>query len=110
MNIELYIEGEKKTFTVPFVPMLAKRKYLEIQADIEKREETPTAQEILEEDDAMYSILPDIIFEGKFTLDQLYKGVSSEYAKEKLAEAVYGIKPKKSKEKKEEDEGNQTGE
>jgi hypothetical protein len=101
MQIELHIDGKKKVFTAPFVPMLAKRKFLEIQAKAEQREGKPTSKELLEEDDAIFSILSDVIFKGQFTLEQLYEGASKEYLDEKLLEAIYGIKPK---------EGNEAGE
>lgn len=94
MQIELYIDGEKKTFTTPFTPMLAKRKYFELQAKAEKREEQPTFEEQLQEEDEMNSILSDIVFKGQFTLEQLYEGASQEYVFQKLTEAIYGIKPK----------------
>ncbi len=104
MQIELFIDGEKKTFTSPFTPFLAKRKYLEIMANAEKREDTPPYEEQLKEDLELFSILSDVVFKDKFTLDQLYAGVSQEYAYEKLREAIFGTKPK------EDDEGNQKGE
>jgi len=107
MQIELYIDGKKKLFTVPFVPMLAKRKFLEIEARAEKREEPVSKQEQLEEDDEVLSILSDVVFKGQFTIEQLYEGASKEYVDEKLMEAVFGIKPKK---KNEDDEGNDQGE
>ena len=37
MQIELYIDDEKKTFTTHVVPMLARRKYLEIEAAAEEK-------------------------------------------------------------------------
>lgn len=37
MDIELYIDGELKKFSVPFVPMSARRKYLEVLAETEKK-------------------------------------------------------------------------
>src|SRR5690554_906550 len=106
MQIELYIDDKKKLFTVPFVPMLAKRKFLEIEARAEKREEPPSKLEQLEEDDEILSILSDIVFKGQFTVEQLYEGASKEYVDEKLMEAVFGIKLNK---KNEDDEGNEQG-
>jgi hypothetical protein len=106
MKIELYFDGEKKLFTTPFVPMLAKRKFLEIEARAEQREEQPTKQQQLDEDDEILSILSDVIFQKQFTLEQLYAGASKEYVDEKLIEAIYGVKPKK----KEGEEGNDQGE
>lgn len=106
MQIELYIDGEKKIFTTPYVPMLAKRKYLELQAKIEQREHTPSAQELIEENDEMFSILSDIVFGGQFTLEDLYKGADEDYVFNKLAEAIYGIKHG-DKKKKEDEEGNE---
>lgn len=107
MQIELYIGDEKKIFVAPFVPMAAKRKYLEIEARAEKREEVRSKQEQIEEDDEILSILSDIVFKKQFTIEQLYDGASQMYINEKLAEAVFGIKPKK---KIEETEGNSQGE
>lgn len=98
MQIELLIDGEKKTFTAPFTPLLARRKYFEIMARSEQRKEQPTFEEQLREDDEIYSILSDIVFKGQFTLEQLYEGASQEYIFEKLTEAIYGIKPKNKKE------------
>jgi hypothetical protein len=106
MQIELYIGDEKKIFVAPFVPMLAKRKFLEIEARAEKREETPSKQQQIEEDDEILSILSDVVFKGQFTIQQLYEGASKEYVDEKLLEAVFGLKPKA---KKDGEEGNNQG-
>lgn len=105
MQIEVFIDGEKKIFSTPFVPMLARRKYYEIQAIAEEREEEPTTRELLEEDDEMYSILTDIVFKNQFTLNQLLEGASKEYVDEKLREAIWGVKKKT-----EGNEGNEQGE
>lgn len=108
MKIELYIDGEKKIFTAPFVPMLAKRKYLEIMANAEQRGETTSFQQQLEEDDEMVSILSDIVFKGQFTVEDVYNGASNDYVYAKLREAIFGIQPSENK-KEEEDEGNDEG-
>jgi hypothetical protein len=105
MHIELIIDGNKKTFTAPFVPMMAKRKFLEVQVRAEEREKNPTSKELIEEDNEVMSILTDIIFQKQFTLDELFNGASQEYIDQKLREGVFGIKPKK-----ESDEGNEKGE
>ena len=107
MQIELYIDGEKKTFTTPFVPMLAKRKYLEITAATEEKIKEnenyiPSPKEQLEEENELLTILCDVVFGGQFTLEQLVAGASDEYVYSKLREAVFG-KPKNS------DEGNEKG-
>lgn len=104
MQIELYIDGEKKVFTAPFVPMLAKRKYLEIEAKAEERLEeekkkgnenyVPSAKEQLEEENELLGILCDVVFQGQFTIEQLVNGASDEYVYSKLREAVFGEKPK----------------
>ncbi|HSH26091.1 MAG TPA: hypothetical protein VLA13_11245 [Massilibacterium sp.] len=104
MQIELYIEGEKKLFSVPYVPMLARRKYYELMAEAEQNKEEPTHKQILKEEDDLHSILSDIVFRNQFTLEQLYLGASKEHVDEKLQEAIFGIKSKK-----EEDEGNDEG-
>lgn len=101
MQIELYIDGEKKIFTTPFVPMLAKRKYLELMAKAEQEKDDPSYKQQLEEENELMSILTDVIFKGQFTIEQLYKGASDEYVYDKLHEAIYG--------KKVEDEGNRQG-
>lgn len=98
MQIELYVDGEKKVFTTPYVPMLAKRKYLEIEAKAEeKRKENedylPSAKEQLEEENELLGILCDVVFGGQFTVEQLVAGASDEYVYSKLREAVFG-KPK----------------
>lgn len=105
MKIELYIDGEKKVFTTPFVPMLAKRKYLEVQAKEQEKGKQLTPQESLDFDDEAYSILCNVVFGKQFTLDELYAGADAKYVNEKLVEAVYGIKPKDELE-----EGNEKGE
>ncbi|MDO6451717.1 phage tail assembly chaperone G [Oceanobacillus profundus] len=103
MQIELYVNGEKKTFTAPFVPMLAKRKYLEIEAKAEERKAAPSPTEQLEEENELFSILADVVFKGQFTVDDIYNGANDEYAYKKLRESVFG-KPKT-----EGNEGNEQG-
>jgi hypothetical protein len=106
MKIDLVIDGEKKTFTAPFVPQLARRKYYELMAKIEDQDpnEQPTPQQILDEEDELNSILSDVVFNRQFTLEQLYAGASKQYADEKLREAIFGKKPK------EDEQGNEKGE
>jgi hypothetical protein len=95
MQIELYIDGKKQIFTVPFVPMLARRKYFEIQAKAEEREEQPTTRDLLKEEDEIYSIVTNVVFNDQFTINQLLEGASKKYIDELLMEAIHGIKPKK---------------
>ena len=95
MQIELYIDGEKKVFTAPYVPMLAKRKYLEIMVRTEEKQKAnenyePSFKEQLEEENELLSILCDVIFKGQFTIEQLVAGASDEYVYSKLREAVFG--------------------
>lgn len=107
MKIELYIDGEKKLFTTPFVPNLVKRKYFEIMAESErkiKENGSLSFQEQLDEEDELVGILADVAFNGQFTAEQVHKGASSQYIYDKLAEAVFG----KKKENKGE-EGNEQG-
>lgn len=101
MQIELYIDGEKKVFTTPYTPMLAKRKYLELEARSEKKRSeakengkvyVPSAQEQLEEDDELVGLLADVIFGGQFTVNQAYEGAENDYIYKKLHEAIFGIK------------------
>jgi len=107
MKIELVIDKKKQIFTAPFTPMMARRKYYELMANLEEKdaEAEATPKDILEEDDELYSILSDIVFQNQFTLENLYAGASKEYLDEKLREAIFGTKPKK-----ENEEGNETGE
>ena len=114
MQIELYIDGEKKVFTAPFVPMLAKRKYLEIEAKNEEKmskakekgeEYIPTPKEQLDEENELLGILCDIVFKKQFTIDQLVNGASDKYVYSKLREAVFGIPA----EEDEVDRGNEMG-
>lgn len=111
MHIEIRIDGELKTFTAPIVPVLAKRMYLKIEAENEKKGENyrPTAQQQLDEETEMASILADVVFEGKFTVDQLFNGVSDGYLYKKIREAVFGEAPANT-ETKVDDEGNLKGE
>ena len=106
MQIELFIDGEKKVFTAPFIPLKAKRKYLEVQARAEEREGKPTTKEIIEEDNEIMSILTDVVFKNEFTIEELLNGASQEYIDSKLNEAIFGIKPKQQKD----DQGNEKGE
>jgi len=105
MQIELLIDGKKKLFTAPIVPMLAKRKYLEIEAKAAEREDPITIRQQLDEDVEILSIISNVIFNNQFTNEQLLEGASEDYFREKLHEAVFGIKPKKKAE-----EGNNQGE
>lgn len=106
MKIELFIEGEKKLFTTQIVPLLAKRKYLEIEAELEVKSKEEnyvlSPQDQLDEEDEMVGILANIVFGGQFTVEQVYNGASDKYVYEKLREAVFG-KPK------EKEEGNAQG-
>jgi|SRR5690606_30368026 hypothetical protein len=95
MQIELYIDGEKKVFTTPVVPMLARRKYFEIMAKNEEKLKEdpnyiPSYKEQLEEEDELLGVLANVIFNGQFTVEQLYNGADYEYVYSKLREAVFG--------------------
>lgn len=108
MQIELTIEGEKKTFTVSQVPMLARRKFLEIRAKedeiLNERSSIPAKTQI-EIENEMINILVDVVFGNQFTAEQLMSGVSDDYFDEKLSEAVFGKIEKKEKS----EEGNDKG-
>jgi len=108
MKIELYIDGEKKLFTTPFVPNLAKRKYLEIMAKSEekiKENGSLSFQDQLDEEDELVGVLADVVFNGQFTAEQVHAGASNNYIYDKLAEAVFGKKKQENKG----DEGNEEG-
>jgi len=102
MKIELMIDGQKQLFTAPFVPMMAKRKFLEVTIK-EQNLESPTLEQQIDIDDEMYTILTDVIFNKQFTLEDLYNGADLKYVQKKMREAIFG-------EAKENDEGNKTGE
>ncbi|AJD91533.1 hypothetical protein JMA_22160 [Jeotgalibacillus malaysiensis] len=116
MQIVLTIKGEKKTFSAPFIPMAARRKYFELGAISEEKERDSvdkgepfllSSREQMEDDDEMLSILSNIVFKDQFTLDELYHGASKPYIDEKLTEAIFG---KKRQMKKSEQAGNNLGE
>lgn len=93
MQIEININGENKTFKTTVVPMLARRKFLEVRAKeeeiLEEHSRIPTEQQI-ELENEMINILVDIVFGNQFTADQLLNGVSDSYFDEKLSEAIFG--------------------
>ena len=96
MKIELHIDGEEKVFTTPYIPYLAKRKYLKIQADAEEKVKKdknyiPSTQEQMDDEDEIIGILADVVFGGQFTVNQVYAGCSEEYMYKKLREAVFEI-------------------
>lgn len=100
MKIELYIEGKKKTFTAPIIPMAAKRKFLELQSN----EEVDMADLTVDQLDEMYGILPSLVFKNQFTLDEMYEGAEHSYLDEKMSEIISG---KQKKAARVEDEGNE---
>lgn len=106
MQITININGEDKTFTASKVPMLARRKFMEIRAKeeelIEKEGNIPTAKQI-EFENELINILVEIIFKNQFTVDELLNGIDDDYFDAKLSEAIFGIKDD------EVDEGNEKG-
>lgn len=104
MQITININGEDKTFTASKVPMLARRKFMEIRAKeeelIEKEGNIPAKKQI-EFENELINILVDIVFRNQFTADELLNGISDDYFDAKLSEAIFGIK--------EVEEGNETG-
>lgn len=108
MKIELKIDGEEKVFTTQYVPHLAKRKYLKIQATEEekvKKDENyfPSTQEQMDQEDEIVGILANVAFGGRFTVNQAYEGASEDYIYQKVREAVFGAPS-------EDDGGNNQGE
>lgn len=95
MQIDIMINGEKKTFVTPFVPMLARRKFLEIRAKeekiFEKHKMIPAEKEIEIENELIH-LMTDVVFNKQFTAEELMNGVDTEYFNKKLREAVFGIK------------------
>ena len=92
MKIELIIDGKETLFTTDFVPMLAKRKYMKLQAKAEKKikENNYTSQDQLDEEDELVGVLANVIFKGQFTPEQVYEGATDAYVYEKIQEAVFG--------------------
>lgn len=94
MQITINIEGKEKTFTTSQVPMLARRKFLEIRAKeegiLEEKSRIPAEKQI-ELENEMINILVEIVFNNQFTADELLSGVSDEYFDKKLHEAIFGI-------------------
>lgn len=95
MKIELKINKENKIFYTDMVPNRAKRKYLEMGAKTEKKVEkdenyVPSMQEQMDEEDEIFGILANTVFDGQFTVDQLHDGAESEYIYAKVREAVFG--------------------
>lgn len=108
MQIVIEIDGKDKTFYTSKVPVMAKRKYLEVMAKNEDKYEEnedyrPSAQEQLDEEIELAGILTDVVFKNQFTIEQLLYGVDDKYLYGKLREAVFGEKPK------EQSEGNEQG-
>lgn len=104
MQIEIEINGENKTFVASKVPMIARRKFLEIRAKEEELLESEgliSAKQQIEHENEMMNILVDVVFNNQFTFDQLLEGVTDDYFNEKLSEAIFG--------KLESEEGNETG-
>lgn len=98
MKIELYYVNPetpdgKAIFTAPIVPMLARRKFIELEAAKEAKGDMKTEGYTPDEFDEMCTILTDIVFRNQFTLEQLIGGASEKYINDKLLEAVWGIKP-----------------
>ncbi|ADU30978.1 phage tail assembly chaperone G [Evansella cellulosilytica] len=97
IDLKFYVPGKDgkegefvtKTYTTPFVSMLARRKYLEMEVDkgFDMNNLKP------EQMDEVYSLLPNIVFHNQFTLEDLYKGADQTYIFEKLFEMLYGINP-----------------
>lgn len=109
MKIELKIDGEYKVFTTDIVPNRAKRNYLKIQANTEKKVKEdenyiPSTQEQMDEEDEIFGILANTVFGGQFTVDQLHDGAEDNYIYQKVREAIFGEAPKDG------DEGNNPGE
>jgi len=92
MKIELIIDGKEKLFTTDMIPMLAKRKYMKLQANAEEKIKNNeyTTQTQLDEEDELVGILANVIFKGQFTPDQVYEGASDDYVYSKVQEAIFG--------------------
>lgn len=68
-NLTLLIDGEEKTFTIPFVSGLVWRKFIEVKAKIEDLGNL-TVEELDE-----FANLVVFAFRNQFTLEQFYAGI-----------------------------------
>lgn len=109
MQIDININDEKQTFVASIVPMLARRKFLEIRANEEKTLEEHDhipAEKQIEFENEMINILVEVVFNNQFTAEQLLSGVSDEYFDKKITEAVFGVKKE---DEKDVEQGNEKG-
>src|SRR5699024_8968617 len=99
----MQITINEKTYTVEKVPMMARRKFMEVRVAEEKEIEeygTIRPHKHIEFENEMLNILV-FSFEKQFTAEDLLKNITEEYFNEKLAEVVFG-----KSEENEDDEGN----
>lgn len=103
MQIDILIDGEKKTFVTDIVPMRAKMRFLNVRKQEEALLEQGliTAEKQIEFTYELADILATTIYKEKFTVDQLIDGVTDDYFNNKLAEAIFG--------EMEEQKGNESG-
>ncbi len=104
MQIDVVIDGKKKTFVADIVPMRAKRIFYEIQAKEEEVYDEKgyiPAKKRIEFENELINILVETVFNNQFTIDEFIDGVTEDYYDEKLAEALF--------DRKENDEGNEMG-
>jgi hypothetical protein len=71
-TLTLLIDGEEKTFTIPFVSGLVWRKWIELQAKAEDLQNL-TLNELDE-----FASLVVMAFKNQFTLEQFYDGIPFE--------------------------------
>lgn len=75
MQIKLYIDGQKKTFAVPFVKARMLRRAIELG---EQLGDTKSKQNVsLADIDSMVEFVVDL-FNGQFSVDDLWDGLSNE--------------------------------
>src|SRR5690625_3344889 len=94
MQITINIDGKEKTFTTSQVPMLARRKFLEIRAKeegiLEEKSRIP-AEKKIESETEMINIQVEVVFNNQLTANEILSGVTEEYFEKKLHEAIFGI-------------------
>lgn len=104
MQIEILIDGEKKTFVTDIVPMRAKRIFYEIRAkeeEIFEEKGTIPASTHIKHENELINILVDTVFKNQFTIDEYIDGVTEDYHDAKLAEVIFGTNA--------DEEGNEKG-
>lgn len=77
LKIELYMNGSKKTFSVPFIKARMFRRALELNEELHPEDEEQKTNATVEDLDLMVAFVVDL-FDHQFTIDELWDGLSNE--------------------------------